>query len=128
VGAIVVGIALIALGLYDYRRNRVPADAIRVPGTVVDLSVRRARSSGRSKVRQYAPIVAYRHPETGRREELPPEPYGSRRHEVGDDVEVAFSPSTGRVARVPEHPWLALAVLFAVGFLIIGVQIAIWIR
>ncbi len=124
---IVIGLALVALGVYDYRRQRVPGDAVELPGTVTRVASTRSALTGRRKKVVYAPVVSYTHPATGRAEELEPDAYGTKQHEVGEEVRLAYSPTTGKVMRVPERRWNGLAALTLIGGGLIVLQVIDWV-
>ncbi len=82
-GTILVGLGLIALGVYDYRRHDLPDDVRFLTGTVTGIATARSRISGRSKT-LFAPVVSYRDPASGDTLELKPDSYGGKRYQVGD--------------------------------------------
>ncbi len=121
---ILIGIALIVLGRYVNREKRIPEDAITVFGSVTDIRTKRSRIHRSSRL--YAPVIAYDHPLTGRREVLEPSAFYGRSPEIGDTIEVGFSPSTGRTYRAPEYRWEHLA-LSGFGIVMILFQVADWV-
>ena len=121
---IIIGIGLILLGRYINRGRRIPDDAITVPGSVIE--VRSLKSSLNPRRSLYGPVIAYDHPITGRREKLEPASFYGRRRDVGDSIEVSFSPSTGRTYRAPEYRGERLVVP-GFGVVMILVGIADWV-
>jgi hypothetical protein len=121
---ILLGIGLIAFGVYLHRRDRMPADAIIVFGSVTDIVPRRSSLSPRRTL--YGSVIAYDHPVTGRREELQPSSFSAQKPEPGDTLEVAYDPHSGRIAQVPRRWWENLAVS-GVGVVLILLQVADWV-
>ncbi len=126
-GVLLVGVAVVALAVFDLSRNRVPKDAVRVRGTVVDVEERRSKLAGRRSARVFAPVVSYEHPRTHRREQLRSEAFTEQRHEVGDTIEVAYSPSRDRMTMVTPRRWVRFAALVAVAVVLIGLQVNAWL-
>ena len=125
--AFVMGVALIALGGYEWVRRREPAGAIRIPGTVVDVDEALLRISGRHNDRVYAPIIEFRHPSTGRAQRTEPQSHTKRRFRVGDSLEVVYDPDTERAVAAPDLSRAGAWVLFALGTTLIGLQVARWL-
>lgn len=124
-GALIVAVLLVALGVVDLRRNRIGDDAVIVDGTVTEVVAERSKTAGRRDL-MYGSVVEYRHPETGRLVELAPHSFGKRVHEVGDTVQVALRPNDGQARVVRRHPWKGFAVLLTLGLIMLGLQIAQW--
>lgn len=122
---IIIGIGLIVFGRYINAGKRIPEDAITVFGYVIDVRIRKSRINRKRVL--YGPVIAYDHPITGRREELEPETFYGRRRDIGDTIEVSFSPSTGRTYRAREYRWEHL-VIPGFGVVMILFQIADWVR
>lgn len=125
--AFVMGIALIALGWYDWVRRREPAGARRIPGTVVDVVEETLRISGRRNARVHAPIIEFRHPGTGRTQRTEPQSHTKQRFRVGDQLEVVYDPETDRAVAAPDLSRKGAWVLFALGTTLIGLQAASWL-
>lgn len=121
---LVIGIGLVALGRYINREKRIPEDALTVFGSVSEIRTRKSRIH-RHKV-LHAPVIAYDHPVTGRREVFEPTTFYGRSPEIGDTIEVSFSPSTGRTYRAPEYRWENVF-LPGFGVVMILLQIADWV-
>ncbi len=121
---ILIGLGLVGFGVYLHRTKRVPADALVVCGSVIDVVPR--RSSIRRKQTLYGPVIAFDHPVTGKHEELHPTSFRPRKPELGESIEVAYSPATGRVLRVPER-WREDLVVAGVGIVLIALQIVDWV-
>lgn len=96
---IVVGICILAAAVHFQRRHRTPADAVPVPGTVVDVSVRRSTQSGSNRL-LYGVTVEYRDPQTGSTRVLPPDSHQAQERAVGERVTLLRDPRTGEV-RLP---------------------------
>ena len=123
---ILIGAALIAFGVYRFRDERIPDDAVRVRGTVVD--VRSRRSATRRKRMLHGAVVAFDHPETGRREEHEPTSFKERRPERGETVEIAYDSDRDRSMLVPKRPWMEALAIPAFGAVLIVLQIVDWGR
>lgn len=122
--ALIIGIGLIVFGWYLNRQKRIPEDALTVFGSVTEVRTKKSRIH-RNAV-YYGPVIAYDHPVTGRRALFEPTTFYGRRPEIGDTIEVSFSPSTGRIYRAPEYRWEHL-VLPGFGVVMILLQIADWV-
>ena len=122
--AFLIGIGLIALGRYLRRQERIPDDAISVFGSVIGVESRRSSLNRRRTL--YGPVIAYDHPVNGRRQELQPRSFHPRQPEIGETIEVSFSPTMGRTYRAPEYRWGHL-VLPGLGVVMILLQIADWV-
>jgi hypothetical protein len=121
---IFIGLGLVIFGTYLHRRNRVPEDAIVASGSVTGIVER--RSSLRRKRMLSGPVIAYDHPKTGKREELEPSAFYGHRPELGDTIEITYTPRSARIARVPRRWWENLFIS-AVGVVLVAVQIADWL-
>ena len=126
-GVLLVGVAVVALAVFDLSRTRVPKDAVRVRGTVVDVEERRSKLAGRRSVRVFAPVVSYEHPRTHRRGKPPgggvhrAAPRG-RRHDRG-----RLQPEQGSDDDGDTRRWVRFAALVAVAVVLIGLQVNAWL-
>lgn len=120
----VIGIAVLALGVWLYRSAAVPTDAVTFTGTVVDLE--RTRLDLRTVV---GAVVEYDHPVSGRRERLDPHNFSKDGPAIGDRVRLAYLPSKDRVRLVDAaQRRRTLLVVGGIGATMIAVQFLIWIR
>lgn len=126
-GALIAGLALMALAVFDLVRNRVGADAVLVTGTVTEVVTQRSRTAGRKRP-MYGSAVRYTDPQTGTVVDLEPQSFGKPVHQVGDSVLVALH-ADGREPRVvQQRPWMGFAVLGSFGLVMIGLQVLEWAR
>ena len=117
-----IGVAIFAFGVYRWWSRRVPANALRLSGTVVD--VRERRSTVTSRRILFGPVIAYQHPTTGQRELLEPTGFTPRKPRTGDTVAIAYDRGRERVRIV--QPARQLLALPAIGAVMCIVQIASW--
>jgi len=119
---VIIGIAITGFALHHWRRSAIPAAARRVSGIVTDVSVKRTSLTGSSHL-LYGPTVEYLHPETARPTLLPPDGHIQTEYHVGDRVEVAVDPGSGRALLVMSRPLLQriAPVLFGLGVVGLGI-------
>jgi hypothetical protein len=119
---IVIGVAILGLGVHYARRHRTPSGAQPLAGRVVDVSVKRSSLSNNPTV-LYAASIAYRDPRTGEQQVLPPDSHRAQPLEVGDAVTLVRDPATGRVALPLARPrsQMALPFVFGLGVIALGV-------
>lgn len=122
---ILVGVALVALGVRRFQRQRVPSAAVRLPGTITDVQETRSRKNRRLTLRR--PVVTVEHPLTGRREQFEPDEYDRQIYRVGDVVDVAYLRSGDRFVLVPDRPVRDRLLIPVVGLAVIGLQVADWL-
>ena len=128
---IMVGLALVWLGVHRFRRQYVLRRCRPVPGTVVGVTrmlstLRGVRLSGR-KNWLYRPVVSVEHPLTGRRLLFEPDEYSDRTYTDGESVELSYDDVRGRFLLVSSQPWRELLLIPAAGIAIIALQIADWV-
>lgn len=122
---ILVGLALVALGVLRFQRQHVPSEAVRLPGTVADVQETQSRKNRRLTLRR--PVVTVDHPVTGRREQVTPDEYGRETFRVGDAVDVAYLRGDDRFVLVSDRPLRNLLLLPVAGLAVIGLQVADWL-
>lgn len=122
---VLVGLAIVALGVHRIQRQRVPSGTARQPGIVVDVQETQSLKNPRRTLRR--PVVTVDHPGTGRRIEVEPDEYDNGTYQVGDVMDVAYLPDGDRFVLVPDRPVRQLLVLPAAGVALIGFQIADWL-
>jgi hypothetical protein len=98
---VIVGIAILGLGVHLWRSSAEPINGVTVQGTVVSVERRRSRRSGSGTV-LYGPTIRYFSPSTGQAVDLPPSSMRPEVYEEGQSVELILDPVGGR-AVLPER-------------------------
>lgn len=90
-----IGVIVMVLGVWQYRSSAVPDDAVFLHGTVVAHERKRFGGAGNRTVT--GAVVEYEHPESGTRERMKPRSFSKHPPALGDRVELALKPTTGKV-------------------------------
>jgi hypothetical protein len=121
VAGYVIGTGAVAFAVWLWWSGRVPAGAVRVPGTVIEEVSRRSSQVGRRTV-MHAPRVAYVHPRSGVESVFEPSAFGQHRFAPGQPIDLVYDPAKD-VVRLPAQSLRGPIVMLLVG---VGFFVAEW--
>lgn len=122
---VLVGVALVALGVHRARRHLPPRDAARLPGTIVAVDSTPSRKNRRRQL--HRPTVAVDHPVTGRTVRFDAAEFDSGTYRPGAVVPVAYVADEDRFVLAARQPVRQRLLLPVAGAAVIGLQVLDWL-